>query len=58
MLNMIVFALTLVIAQCVGGYILMKIVMKQFMSKKFIKDYSKQIMEVTSEIAEEMENYF
>ena len=58
MLEMIVFALTLVIAQAVGGYIMVKIMMKQFMTKEFIKNYSKLGIEVAKEIQEEMEDMF
>ena len=58
MLEMIVFALTLVIAQAVGGYIMVKIMMKQFMTKEFIKNYSKIGIEVAKEIQEEMEDMF
>lgn len=56
MLEMIVFAVTLVIAQAVGGYIMVKIMMKQFMTKEFIKNYSKMGLEVAQEIQSEMED--
>lgn len=58
MLEMIVFAVTLVIAQAVGGYIMVKIMMKQFMTKEFIKNYSKMGLEVAQEIQSEMEDIF
>ena len=58
MLEMIIFAVVLVIAQCVGGYIMMKFMVKQFMTKEFIKNYSKIGIEVAKEIQEEMEDMF
>jgi hypothetical protein len=56
MLEMVVFAVTLVVAQLVGGYIMMQIVVKQFMNKEFIKKYTKMGMEVGKELVEEMED--
>lgn len=50
MMNMIVFAVTFVVAQTVAGLILVKL----FMSKGFLKKYSKLIVEIGEEIAEEM----
>lgn len=58
MLNMIVFAVTLVVCQVVGGLIMYKIMMKQFMNKEYIKKTSKLMMEVALEIQEEMEDIF
>ena len=55
MLEMIIFAVVLVIAQTLSAYIMMNIMMKQFMSKKFIKKYSKMAVEATKVIQEEME---
>ena len=57
MLEMIVFAVTLVIAQTVSGFIMTHVMMKKFMSKDFIKKYTKMGVEVAEEIAEEMEDY-
>jgi hypothetical protein len=37
---------------------MMKIVMKQYMSKEAIKKYTKLGMEAAQEVAEEMEDYF
>ena len=58
MLEMIVFAVVLVIAQMIGGYIMMEIMMKRFMSAKFIKKYSKMAMGVAEELSNEMEDMF
>jgi hypothetical protein len=58
MLEMVVFALVLVLAQFVGGFIMMKYVMKAYMNKEFIKSYTKMGMEVAQEIAKEMEEDF
>ena len=49
MMEMIVFAITLVVAQAVAGIIIMKVCM----SKRFIKKYYDLIMELSEEIAEE-----
>lgn len=57
MLEMIVFAVTLVVAQLVGGYIMYKFMMKQLMNKEYIKKTSKMMAEVAMEIQEEMEDY-
>lgn len=58
MLDIIVFAvvlaLVIVVAQFVGALLMMKF----FMSEKFIKKYSKMSMSVTKELMEEMEDYF
>ena len=58
MLDIIVFAvvlaLVIVVAQFVGALLMMKF----FMSEKFIKKYSKMTMNVTKELMEEMEDYF
>ena len=58
MLEMIVFAVTLVVAQCVGGYIMQKIMMKQLMNKEYLKKMSKMTYEVAMELQEEMEGEF
>lgn len=58
MLEMVVFALVLVISQFVGGYIMMKVIMHQFMNKDFIKKYAKMGIEASMEIQEEMEDEF
>lgn len=53
MMEMIVFAITLVVAQTLAGLIVMGITMKFFMSKKFIKKYYHMITDLSEEIAEE-----
>lgn len=53
MKEMIVFAITLVVAQTVAGLIMMGIMMKVATSKKFIKKYYYMIMGLSEEIAEE-----
>ena len=53
MMEMIVFAITLVVAQTVAGLIMMGIMMKVATSKKFIKKYYYMIMGLSEEIAEE-----
>lgn len=58
MLEMIVFAITLVVAQLVGGYIMYKIMMKQLMNKEYLKKMSKMTYEVAMELQEEMEDNF
>ena len=58
MLEMIIFAVVLVIAQTAAGLIMMSVVMKKYMSKEFIKKYSKMAMEVAEEIQDEMEDEF
>lgn len=51
MMEVIVFAITLVVAQMVSIFITMKV----FMSKKFIKKYSNMAMEISKELIEEMD---
>lgn len=46
MLEMVVLALTLVVAQTVAGLLLVKV----FMSKKFIKKYMKMTVEMMKEV--------
>lgn len=58
MLEMIVFAVTLVVAQLVGGYIMYKIMMHQLMNKEYLKKMSKMTYEVAMELQEEMEDEF
>ena len=55
---MIVFAVTLVVAQLVGGYIMYKIMMHQLMNKEYLKKMSKMTYEVAMELQEEMEDDF
>lgn len=52
MLEMVVFAVTLVATQLVAGLIMLKL----FTSKKFIKKYAKLSAKIANEVAEEMED--
>lgn len=58
MLEMVVFALVLVAAQFIGGFIMFKYVMKKYMNKEFIKAYTKMGLEVAQELTAEMEDKF
>ena len=58
MLEIIVFAITLVVAQLVGGYIMYKIMMKQLMNKEYLKKMSKLTYDVAMELQAEMEDDF
>lgn len=58
MLEMMVFAVTFVVVQCVGGYIMYKIMMKQLMNKEYLKKMSKLTYDVAMELQEEMEDEF
>ena len=58
MLEVIVFAITLVVAQLVGGYIMYKIMMHQIMNKNYLKKMTKMTYEVAMELQEEMEDAF
>lgn len=48
--NMILFAFILVTMQLLGGFIAMKLMM----TKWFLKRYTKKVMEVSNDIAEEL----
>ena len=52
--ELIIFAVVLVALNMVAGVAMTFIAMKVFMSKKFIKKYSKMAMEVAEELTEEM----
>ena len=54
LIEMIVFAVTLVVAQFIGGLIMTKFMMKHFMNKEAIKKYSKMSIEVANELAVKM----
>lgn len=58
MLEIIVFAVTLVFAQLVGGFIMYEIMMARFMSPKYLKKMSKKIIDVSNELVKEMEDEF
>ena len=51
MLEIIVFAVALVVAQVTAGIIMMKLML----NKGFLKKYSKLVMEISNEIVEEMD---
>ena len=55
---MIVFAITLVVAQLIGGYIMYEIMMARIMSPKYLKKMSKKVFDVSMELAKEMEDEF
>lgn len=58
MLEVIVFAVTLVFAQIVGGVIMYEIMMARFMNAKYLKKMCKKMLDVSNELAEEMEDEF
>lgn len=58
MLEVIVFAITLVVAQLVGGFIMYEIMMARFMNVKYLKKISKKFIDVSNELVEEMEENF
>ena len=58
MLEIIVFAVTLVVAQLVGGFIMYEIMMARFMSPNYLKKMSKKILVVSNELVKEMEDEF
>lgn len=51
--ELIIFAVVLVVLQGAMGVLFMYLCMKTFMSKKFIKKYTKMAMEVANEITDE-----
>lgn len=53
--ELIVFAIVLVALQMISGLVMTVIAMKVFMSKKFIKKYSRMAAEVTAELIDEMD---
>lgn len=58
MLEMIVFAITLVVAELVGACIMYEIMMARFMNVKYLKKMSKKFIDVMNELSEEMEEEF
>lgn len=58
MLEIIVFAVTLVVAQLVSGFIMYEIMMARCMNKNYLKKMSKKILDVSTELAKEMEDDF
>lgn len=58
LLELIIFAFVFVVLQMAVCLLVGYLLMKKFTSKKFIKDYSKMLLEVTKDITEEMEDLF
>lgn len=54
MLEIIVFAVALVVAQVTAGIILTVVGMKLMLNKSFLKKYNKMLREITEEIIDEM----
>ena len=54
MLNVVVFGITLVVAQVIGGCIMTMVLMHMYMNKKALKKYSKMYVDLINEIQEEM----
>lgn len=54
LLELVIFAVVLVVLQAAMGLLMAYASIKLFMSKKFIKKYSKIAMEVSQEISEEL----
>jgi hypothetical protein len=52
MLEMIIFAVTFVVAQMLGGFIAMELMM----SKGFMKRYYKKVMKMAIDITQELED--
>lgn len=58
MLEIIVFAVTLVVAQLVGGFIMYEIMMARIMNADYLKKMYKKMFKVMEELNEEMEDEF
>lgn len=56
MMEMIVFALVFVVAQSCVAIIVTNYMMKKYLNKEFVKNYTKMGMEVASELVKEMES--
>lgn len=56
MLEMIVFAVTLVVAQFVGGFIMYEIMMARIMNPNYLKKTYKKMFNTMMELYEEMED--
>ena len=54
MLELVVFAAVFVVFQMIGGYVMTKVMMKQFMNKEIIKNYTKMTFEIAKELEDEM----
>ena len=56
MLEMVVFALTLVVAQFVGGFIMYEIMMARIMNPNYLKKMYKKMFNTMMELYDEMED--
>ena len=54
MLEMVVFAVTLVVSNVIAAFITTEIAMKRYMNKEAIKRYAKIAIEVQEELEDEM----
>jgi hypothetical protein len=54
MLEAVVFAAVLVVFQMIGGYIMTMAMMKHFMKKETLKNYTKMTLEVAKELEDEV----
>lgn len=54
MLEMVVFAVTLVVSNVIAAFVTTEIVMKRYMNKDAIKRYAKMAVEVQEELEDEM----
>lgn len=56
MLEMVVFAVTLVVSNVIAAFVTTEIAMKRYMNKDAIKRYAKMAVEVQEELEDEMYN--
>ena len=54
MLEMVVFAVTLVVSNVIAAFVTTEIAMKRYMNKEAIKRYAKMAVEVQEELEDEM----
>lgn len=54
MLEMVVFAVTLVVSNVIAAFVTTEIAMKRYMNKEAIKRYAKMAIEVQEELEDEM----
>lgn len=54
MLEMVVFAVTLVVSNVIAAFVTTEIAMKRYMNKDAIKRYAKMAVEVQEELEDEM----
>lgn len=53
MLEMMIFAVVLGVTLIVSNYVMCMLVMKKFMNKKILKQYTKMSLEIAKEIEDE-----